>query len=154
MTFLRAKTNKNNPVSFKDYPSMTEQAHKDDVDIHVIMKKFKQTGIITHVNAAQGTYMDYSNNLDYHEAQNIIADAKSLFETVPAHIRKDFQNDPQQFINFMQDPTKTKEIEAYGLDASHLSKDPDKASDTTSQANTPPPAPAEPETIETPPPAS
>lgn len=101
-------------------PSMTEQHHRDDVKIQSILKKYAQTGVISHVKEYQGTYMNVPNGLDYQEAQNIIAEAASLFESVPAHIRQDFANDPAQFIDFMQNSENKEAIEAYGLDASHL----------------------------------
>ena len=57
---------------------------------------------------------------EFQEAQNIIAEAKSMFETVPSRIRSDFKNDPELFIAFMQNPKNREAIEDYGLDASHL----------------------------------
>ena len=42
---------------------MTEQAHKDDVDIHKIMKRYERTGIIDHLAKHKGTYMDYPNEV-------------------------------------------------------------------------------------------
>lgn len=107
-------------LSFKDVPSMTEQAHRDEVSIHHIMRKFKKTGVITHVAAYGGTYMDYSNTPDYREAQTIIADAKSLFESVPSHIRAAMHNNAQEFVEFMQNEENREEIEAFGLSTSHL----------------------------------
>ncbi len=98
----------------------TEQCHKDEVNIHHILRQYQKTGVIQHVNKHQGTYMDLADLPDYQEAQNIIATAKSLFESVPAVIRADFHNDPQEYIEFMQNPENREEIEAYGLDASHL----------------------------------
>lgn len=107
-------------ISFIDHPSMTEQSHKDEVDIQRIMRKFKKTGVLTHVAAHKGTYGDYASAPDYQEAQNIIANAKSLFESVPSHIRSDMDNDPQKFVDFMQNEDNRDAIEAYGLSSSHL----------------------------------
>jgi len=52
--------------------------------------------------------------------QFIISEAKSMFETVPSHIRAKFGEDPAQYLAFMQDPNNIEAIEALGLDASHL----------------------------------
>lgn len=100
--------------------SKTEQCHKDEVNIHHILRQYKKTGVIDHVNKHQGTYMDLADLPDYQEAQNIIQTAKSMFESVPAVIRADFDNDPAKYVDFMQKPENRAEIEAYGLDASHL----------------------------------
>lgn len=107
-------------------PGMTEQAHADEVKIQNIMKRYRQTGVIDHVNKYQGDYLNFADAPSYHEAMNIIAEAKSMFETVPAHIRADFDNDPQKYIDFMQDNANIDAIEEYGLDASHLTR-PDPA---------------------------
>ncbi|AXL14595.1 internal scaffolding protein [Microviridae sp.] len=114
--------------SFKDTESMTEQCHKDEVSIQNIMRKHRQTGVIQHVAQYQGQYMDMVNAPDFHEYQNILAEARSMFETVPSHIRKDFDNDPQKFLEFMQNAENIEAIEEYGLDASHLVEAPTDAS--------------------------
>jgi len=123
-----------------DAPDMAEQSHKDSCDIHQIMKKYKKAGVLTHVNQFQGTYGDFSGAPEYKEAQDIIANAASMFETVPAHIRTDMDNDAQTFINFMQNPENRAQIEEYGLDASHLPPPdsiPTPATDTNPLLNPP-----------------
>lgn len=118
-------------ISFVDSPSMTEQSHQESCDIHNIMRKYKQTGVIEHVAKHGGTYGDFINALDFKEAQDRIAEAQSMFESVPAHIRADFKNDPAAYIEFMTDPANREAIESYGLDASHL---PDMPSEALSDA--------------------
>lgn len=90
------------------------------------MRKYKETGVLNHVNAHQGTYMEYPDSIDYHEAQNIIAEAASMFETVPSHIRADFQNDPAKFLDFMQNPDNTQAIHDYGLSTTHFDPNEEK----------------------------
>lgn len=114
--------------------TLTEQHHRDDCRIDSILKKYAQTGVITHVNRAKGTYGDFSAP-DYQEAQNIIAAAKSLFEDVPAHIRLQFNNDPAEYIEFMQEPTNKQAIEELGLDASHLPDLPEHKNDEPNDEN-------------------
>lgn len=131
-------------IDFSESISLTEQCHKDECSIQNIMKKYKKTGILNHTNEYQGTYMDMTNALDYHEAQNIIAAASSMFETVPAHIRKHFNNDSSQFVDFMQNPDNKSQIEEMGLSTSHLPSDkqtpkpnptPSKPSKTSEKGN-------------------
>jgi len=99
---------------------MTEQHHKESCDIHVILRQSKRNGVIEHVNQFQGTYGDFANAPDFKAAQDLIAAGKTMFETVPAHIRTDMENDPSKFIDFMQNPENREQIQDYGLDASHL----------------------------------
>lgn len=132
-------------LDFSDSPSLTEQAHKDEVSIHHIMKRYKKTGVIQHVNQYEGTYGDFTDAPGYTEAQNIIASANSMFETVPSHIRTEFGNDPGQFLKFMQNPDNRDEIEAYGLSTSHLPVREEEVLPATPPPETPatPPEPSE-----------
>lgn len=107
-------------------PSMTEMSHAKSCDIHNIMKKYEKTGVLDHVSQYEGSYMDYGSIPDFHQAHKMIAEANSMFETVPARIRADFDNDPTKFVDFMQNPDNREQIEAYGLSASHLPQDENK----------------------------
>ncbi|AXL15237.1 internal scaffolding protein [Microviridae sp.] len=98
----------------------TEQQHKDDCDIHTIMRKARTHGIVSHTSKYAGTYGDFSTAPQFKEAMDIIADANSMFESVPSHIRKEFGNDPAMFLDFMQNPENFDAIAEMGLDNSHL----------------------------------
>lgn len=114
---------------FKE-PSLTEQHHRETVSIHSILKKYQATGVIDHLAKHKGSYFDYTDAPDFQTAQQMVANAASMFETIPSEIRADFANDPAQFIDFMQNPENRNEIEAYGLDASHLGETEEKPTTT------------------------
>ena len=118
MTMSR-RNNAPRGVNFTE-PSLTEQSHAETVNINHIMARYQRNRVLDHVNMHQGTYNDYANAPTYYEAQCVIANANSMFESVPPHIRADFQNDPAQFVDFMQNPENREAIEEYGFDASHL----------------------------------
>lgn len=92
----------------------TKQSMKDDSDINLIMKKYKKTGLINFVNNNQGEYMEI-DDIDYHEALTIVTEADQMFQQMPASLRKKFQNDPGQFLNFVQNPDNLPEMEELGL---------------------------------------
>lgn len=123
-------------ISFENSPSLTEQSHAESCDIHTIMRKYRKTGVLNHVAQYEGTYGHFASYPEFQDAQNIIAEAKSMFETVPAYIRADFDNDPALFLDFMQDPANKEAIADYGLSTIHL---PDPKNDSE-----PPQAPTEP----------
>lgn len=100
--------------------SMTEQHHKDDVNILSIIKKYDKTGIINHTAKHAGTYSDMISAPDFQEAQYAIAQAETMFESIPARIRQEFDNDPANFLGFIQNPQNREAIEEYGFDTSHL----------------------------------
>lgn len=100
--------------------SLTEQEHRNTVEIHHILAKYKATGLLEHTNQFQGQYLDMATAPDYQEAQNIIANAKSMFETLPSDIRLAFENNPANFLETMQNPEEREFIESLGLDTSHF----------------------------------
>lgn len=94
-----------------------KQSFKDECDINNIIKSYSQTGQIRHINAkaAQGTYEDLPEPMDLQEALNTVRDANTAFASLPSQVRDRFQNDPGQFLAFMQDPANQDEMIRLGL---------------------------------------
>ena len=99
---------------------MTEQSHKDACDIHTIMRRYEKTGVIDHVNARGAEYGNYVGAPDFKEAMDYIANAHSLFESVPAHIRDQFDNDAGKYLEFMTNEDNIDAIKEFGLPTDHL----------------------------------
>ena len=99
---------------------LTEQHHREAVAIDNILRKYRKTGVITHTNSHEGSYMDYIGAPDYKEAMDAVAEANSLFESLPAHIRRDMDNSIEKFLDFVQDPDNREQILEYGLSDAHL----------------------------------
>lgn len=95
--------------------SMTRQEMAADCDINAIMKRYEKTGMIDHVNRYQGRYEDVSNVGDYQTALGIVADAQAAFQTLPAAIRDQFENDPATFLAFVEDPANRPAMREMGL---------------------------------------
>ncbi|AXL14620.1 internal scaffolding protein [Microviridae sp.] len=120
MTFAKQSPARSRTRLVCEEQGLTEQSYKDECDIHQILRKYEKTGMVTHTAAYAGTYGDFVNSVDFQEAQNVIADAKTMFETVPSKIREQFYNDPAQFLEFIQNDDNRAEIEEMGFDTSHL----------------------------------
>ena len=78
---------------------MTEQSHKAACDINNIMARYVKTGTLDHVRKYEPVYADVSPG-EYHDAMNVIADTKTMFEELPSQLRRQFQNDPEEFLRF------------------------------------------------------
>jgi len=113
-------------VQFNEEDFLTEQHHRDTVNIHSILKRFEITGIMDHVNQYEGQYVEMLDPPDYHEAQNKIAMIDDMFMTLPASLRREFENDPGKFVEYMNNPDNYEDIIEKGLNASHLSVAPDR----------------------------
>jgi len=96
-------------------PSLAQQSSRDECDINKIMERFEKTGLMEHVNQHQGDYGDYTNVQDYHTSVNQVLAARAAFESVPATIRRRFDNDPGQFLAFVGDPANEDEMREMGL---------------------------------------
>lgn len=95
--------------------SMTKQSEKDSADINFIMKRYQKTGILPDLIKKEPRYGDFSEVTDYIQAIQIVQHAEEQFSALDAHIRKRFNNDPSQFLNFVQDPQNQNELIKMGL---------------------------------------
>lgn len=95
-------------------PSRTKQAHKDECDINRILARYKQTGVVEHLNRFQGDYGDLVA-VDYQTAMNTVIEAQNAFNVLPASVRKRFANDPAEFLAFVSDPANKNEMVEMGL---------------------------------------
>lgn len=94
-------SNPNRPyaIAFDPSQSRTEQSHKAECDINNIMARYTKTGTLEHVRRYEGQYLDI-DPLDFQEAQNKVAEAKSMFEELPSQVRRHFTNDTARFLEF------------------------------------------------------
>jgi len=95
-------------------PTLTQQQFKDDADINSIMRKFQQTGIITHVSNHQPQY-GFADSTTLHDAMNVIRTAETMFADLPSSIRNKFENSPSAFLDFVQDADNYEEAIELGL---------------------------------------
>lgn len=109
--------------------SRTKQSFQDECNINTIMAKYAKTGLIDHVGKYGGSYGDLPAEVDYQTALNAIMKAKECFASLPAGIRTRFENDPAQFLEFVEDPANAEEMIEIGLAEAKDSKTPLKAAD-------------------------
>ncbi|QXP44236.1 MAG: internal scaffolding protein [Arizlama microvirus] len=96
-------------------PDKTDQSFAKMVNVNEIVAKFKKTGQITHLAKNAGKYADVSNITDLHESLIKVQEAQNTFLTLPAYIRKQFNNNPQEMIAFLQDPKNDEQAVQMGL---------------------------------------
>lgn len=94
--------------------SRTKQAHKNECDINNIMAKYLKTGILEHAENYSGQY-GFATQTDFKESLQLIAEAQNMFDALPAKARKKFNNDPGEFLEFVQNPANESELYDLGL---------------------------------------
>jgi phage internal scaffolding protein len=102
-------------VSLECGPGLAQQHFKDECDVNRILAKYQKTGLIDHVNHFQGDYADLSAVPDFQESLNAVLDAQAAFDTLPSMIRKQFDNDPAAFLDFVHNPDNKDEMVKMGL---------------------------------------
>lgn len=95
--------------------SRTKQCFKDECDINKIMMKYRKTGILTDLIKTNPYYGDFSHPADYLEAIAIVRRADMQFNSLNAHIRNRFKNDPELFLEFVTNPDNKEEMRRLGL---------------------------------------
>jgi len=79
----------------------TKQADADDTDINRIVARHGISAIAQSYEASIRRYGDVSNAPEYQEALNVMIAAQNAFMALPPKARKEFDNDPIKFLEFM-----------------------------------------------------
>lgn len=87
--------------------SLTDQSQMDDCDINLLMARYEKTGVITTTKQTPA-YGDVSDLKSFQEAQNIFIQAQNAFMSLDAKVRKEFDNDPAKFLDFMDNLEENK----------------------------------------------
>lgn len=97
---------------------LTKQEFKDDCDINMIMIKYRKTGELEHVKDYLGTSTDnYERTIEggYQEMRNSILEADQAFAELPSAFRASLENDPGQFLAWIDNPENRPEAVEMGL---------------------------------------
>lgn len=134
--------------------SKVKQQFAEEMNINNIMRKYNRTGILPDLIKQNPVYADFSNVPDYQESLNRVILAQEQFMALPADVRKRFGNDPEQFLNFAQDPSHVEEMIEMGLATRKEKKAPESGAHVAKTGEKPPspkgekknpPVPKEPE---------
>ena len=93
---------------------LTEKHHKDECDINKILAQFMETGIMPESSIRNPQYGDVSDH-NFQDIQNQLANAKTLFEELPELVKARFNNEPFEFLRFVEDEKNHPELVEMGL---------------------------------------
>ena len=96
-------------------PSMTKQEFAADCDINTLMARYEAGGAISHVNRQSPVYMDVTLVPDLRGHLDVMREASIAFASLPARVRKEFDNDPEKFVDFAQRPDSLERMREWGL---------------------------------------
>lgn len=93
----------------------TKQSMEAETNINNIMAKVMKGGELEHISEALGEFRDMSGIPDLHEAMTIVANANSLFQELPAEVRKACDHDAGNFLPWLDDPENRDDAIDFGL---------------------------------------
>lgn len=94
--------------------SLTKQEFKEECDINTIIKRFG-LGYEPPVNQRVPLTGDFSDAPDFRTALDLVREADDAFMTMSADVRKRFNHDPVEFVEFVSDPKNVEECRKLGL---------------------------------------
>lgn len=94
--------------------SRAVQSGKEDANINVIVKRFLKTGVMPQ-RLSVAALTGFVTPLEYRDAMDRVVEAKERFASLPAVVRKRFENDPAQLLAACQDPSRVAELRELGI---------------------------------------
>lgn len=92
-----------------------QQNFKDDTNVNKIVQRFSQTGELPMGQQSAPLYLDHTQYGDFTEMLNKVTHVKQAFDKLPAKIRAQFENQPAQMLQFVQNPLNNEEAIKMGL---------------------------------------
>lgn len=102
-------------LCFKDSPTLTKQSFKKESDVNHILAKYNKTGVLENVNENKAVYGDFYEVEDYRHSLDVVMASEAHFDALPSIVRTKFDNDPEQFLEFVNDPDNKDEMIELGL---------------------------------------
>lgn len=95
-------------------PTRTQQSQAKEADINTIVKRFAVTGMLPQ-RSDTPLDIDFDDVFDFQSAQNAVRRAQEMFQALPAEVRKRFNDNPGEFLDFAEDEGNHAELVKMGL---------------------------------------
>lgn len=129
------KSNGSDTVHYPEGPSLTRQEFAEECDINSLMRKYDGhvIGGPGNLPPLEPVYFDFAEAPQtLMEFMDMQMRAEQAFMMLPAVVRKEFDNDAIQFVEFASDPGNLEQMRTWGLAA------PAKPADAPAPVDAPP----------------
>ena len=89
----------------------TKQAFKDTTDINKLLAKAQKGEAISHLAKHGAMYGDFTDIDDLLTAQTRLKKGEEIFNKLPGEVRREFNQSPAEFFNFVNDPKNVDDLE-------------------------------------------
>lgn len=93
-----------------------KQSMRDECDINLIVARFAETGLMTHLADGIPQFMDVSELGDYRSVIEQVRKVDDYFAGLPAEVRSVFDNNPASFMDFLETGASDEDLKKLGLD--------------------------------------
>ncbi len=87
----------------------TKQSQRDECDINKLLERYQRDASLGHLEKYQGVYGNYAD-YDFENHVTKIAEMQTIFEQLPAEVKKDFGQKPDKFFEFVTDPANAERL--------------------------------------------
>lgn len=94
---------------------VTRQEFADECDINILLAQYEKTGTINHYNSRSPEYLDVSDVPDLATSLDYLRAAEAAFMSLPAIVRKEFDNDAVKFVEYASDPANIDRMREWKL---------------------------------------
>lgn len=112
---VRRRGQRRRVVSESDLPSMTKQADLPNANIHSLLSRFSNTGLLPQKVAKPIDKHSFVEGASFHESMSLVTAAQQQFMQQPVAIRQRFDNSPEKFFEFCTDAKNIDELRNLGL---------------------------------------
>lgn len=96
---------------------MTRQEFAAETDINVLLERYEKTGVLNHYSRRDPLYLDLTEQPigDLRSALHTLDEATAAFMTLPASVRREFDQDPVKFMEYAGDRSNLEQMREWGL---------------------------------------
>lgn len=142
------KSNGSDTGVFNREPSLTRQEFAEECDINTLMSRYDANvvgGPGGLPSQQQPMYVDFADlPQDLMGYLSFMQEAEAAFMSLPAVVRKEFDNSAPEFVAFASDPGNLEQMRAWGLAPPAKPQEPPAGASPPSPAASPPSAPSAP----------
>ncbi len=95
-------------------PSLTVQSDAKQADIKEILKKYREVGIVEHLNITEANYRDVTELTDFSDVMRTANEAKQEFMKLPSKVREIFHHDVAIWLDTAHDQEKRTALREAG----------------------------------------